>query len=433
MPTPRSRAAAGLVLALALAGCSAPASQTAPASAGTGSTGTGGPATAGATAGSAPAASGSSTASAAAGTPSASAAPDAQPSTGRTPGASGTVPAGTNVTVALTGDLLWHISLLKSVKADAKAAGSAQLYEFDPLFANVAPIIADADVAVCHQEVPIVAKGQRVTGYPAFGAPVQTAAAVKKLGFDLCTTASNHSLDRGIEGVKTTLTALRDAGIVASGTSATQAESTQPRIFTTASGVKVAVVAGAYALNGEHDVPAWQWDYLDAQTMIDRGKQARAAGADLVLAAMHAGIEYQLDPTDEQKRVAEQLTKSGVFDLVYGHHAHQVQPWTKLHGTWVVYGVSNFVGQMRLNTPAADEGIIARFTFTSTPQGTWTVSKAGYVPIYITHATDTTQARLVRVTDPAAAEFAPKSRLATARERTKDAVLALGATGIVEE
>lgn len=337
------------------------------------------------------------------------------------------------VTVALTGDLLWHMSLLKSVRLDAKKMGSKRAEEYGPLMAAVKPILNDVDMAVCHAEVPVVPKGVEVTGYPIFGAPMSTMRVIEDMGFDACTMASNHSLDRGFAMLKHTIDTFEKAGVVTVGTARSAKDAERVSIFTTESGVRIGLVAGSYGSNVGWDTKRpWAVSKLHAPTMIARAKAAREAGADIVIANAHAGIEYQHAPDSQQRELAQKLTASGVIDLVYMHHAHVVQPWEKLNGVWVVYGTSNLVGQMMTSTPHANEGIIARFAFDRDDSGGWKVTKADYVPLFVSHATPTRPARIYHVKKALAEGKGDTERLRVALKRTRKVVHQMGAKGITE-
>lgn len=374
--------------------------------------------------------------------PAATAGPSAPPPPAPTPSAAAQVPPSApqaeqaprrEVTVALTGDLLWHTSLIASVRADAKRFDSEHAEEYGPLFAGVKPILTGADVAICHAEVPVVPKGQPVTGYPSFGAPLSTMRAVTDLGFDLCTTASNHALDRGFENLVHTLKAFDAAGIPTAGTARSAKDAERVAMVTTPQGARVAVVAGTYGLNGTWPSSRpWAVTRADAKTLLARARAAREAGADIVIANAHAGTEYQHAPSADQVRLAKALTASEDVDLVYMHHAHVVQPWQKINGTWVVYGTSNLVGQMRTSIPPSNEGVIARFTFRESAGGAWTAVAADYVPLLVTHATSKVGARVLAVNDALDRGEGDRDRLLTARKRTAKVVRQLGATGITE-
>src|SRR3954452_23019750 len=117
------------------------------------------------------------------------------------------------LTVAASGDLLIHTPVARR----ALALGGGRRYDFAPLFAPVRRVIGGADLALCHMETPLVPGP--VQGYPVFHTPPDLARSVKRVGWDVCSTASNHSLDAGQYGIGTTLRALRRARVRATGTS----------------------------------------------------------------------------------------------------------------------------------------------------------------------------------------------------------------------
>ena len=105
-------------------------------------------------------------------------------------------------------------------------------YDFSGVLAPVASLIGAADLAICHLETPVAPRGGPYRGYPSFAVQPEIVDALAGAGFDDCSTASNHSLDDGTDGLVRTLVALDAAGIGHAGTYRTQAESTTPRIWT---------------------------------------------------------------------------------------------------------------------------------------------------------------------------------------------------------
>jgi poly-gamma-glutamate capsule biosynthesis protein CapA/YwtB (metallophosphatase superfamily) len=154
------------------------------------------------------------------------------------------------LTVAASGDLLVHTPVAQR----ALALGGGRRYDFAPLFAPVRPVIAGADLALCHMETPLVPGP--VQGYPVFHTPPALARSVKRVGWDACSTASNHSLDAGQYGIDSTLHALRRAGVKATGTS----RSARARGRTTmlrANGVRVAFLSYTAVTNGQAVPHPW--------------------------------------------------------------------------------------------------------------------------------------------------------------------------------
>jgi poly-gamma-glutamate synthesis protein (capsule biosynthesis protein) len=94
----------------------------------------------------------------------------------------------------MNGDLLWHDTLWYGARVDARRRGSDG-YDFSTLLAGLRPVIAGADAAICHEEPPLAPVGGPYANYPRFSVPPQVVRAIKQMGYDVCTTASNHSVD----------------------------------------------------------------------------------------------------------------------------------------------------------------------------------------------------------------------------------------------
>jgi len=334
------------------------------------------------------------------------------------------------VTVVMSGDLLWHNLVWESAHADAVRRGLHQPYDFDPMFAAMRPVVRDADLAICHEEVPFASDDQHLSNYPVFAAPPEIARWIGSMGWDACTTDSNHSIDQGVAGLVRTANLLERAGVRHVGTFRSPAERRRPVILTTRQGVRVGIVGGTYSLNG-FMLPAdqrWAVSMWDARNLIAQARAAKAAGADIVLVQYHGGDEYSRLPSDQQVALVRRLTASPAVDLVFAEHAHVVQPITRVNGKWVVYGMGNMVAQSDTRYPRAYEGITVRFTFREAGHG-FRVSRAEYIPTAWNSTSTGGPIRIQRV-DAALAEGAPdRARLLEARRMPRLAVNGLDKPG----
>ena len=234
-------------------------------------------------------------------------------------------------TVVSSGDILLHERTWNQARRDS----STGAMNFDPQFADVKPLFASADLALCHLETPIAKKGTGYRGYPAFNVPPQIIGTIRRLGFDMCGTASNHSFDAGSAGIKRTLDALDAAGIKHTGSARTAAESTVPLVMTVQTDggpVKVGIIAFTYGFNGIAYPSGHRWaaNKINATRIIAAARAARAAGAEIVIAKLHWGSEYTARPNLYQRRLTATLARSGVIDLIDGAHSHSVQPIQKV-------------------------------------------------------------------------------------------------------
>ncbi|MDK3258421.1 CapA family protein [Blastococcus capsensis] len=292
------------------------------------------------------------------------------------------------VTLVATGDVLIHQDGALTAGAAVEGGG----YDFENVFAPVAPMIRAADLAICHLETPVAAPGGPFRGYPRFVAQPQIVAALAGAGYDLCSTASNHSLDDGFDGLTRTLDVLEAAGVAHTGTHRSEQESLEPTIVD-AGGVRVGHVAGTFSLNGIPlpDGQPWAVDVVevpDVEPMRAAAARARAAGAEIVVASLHCCAEYDHDPTRAQEQAARTLLASPDVDLVLGHHAHVVQPFEEIDGEWIAYGLGNHLAEQATLGYATEESVMARFTFTRDSDGRFTVSEVEAVPLLIDRRAD---------------------------------------------
>jgi poly-gamma-glutamate synthesis protein (capsule biosynthesis protein) len=279
------------------------------------------------------------------------------------------------------GDILIHPELTAQAAADGAATGTR---DFRPLLAGVQPAVAAADLAICHMEVPLAGPDGPFTGWPAFGAPPEIATALAATGYDECSTASNHAMDRGSAGVRGTLDALDAARIGHTGSARSAEEARTPRIVDV-DGIRVGHVSFTVGLDAPAAGPAapsWLVNDLTADGVLTAARAAKAAGADVVIASLHWGNEFQPEPTAEQQALARRLLADDAVDLIIGH-AHAVQPFEQIGGKWVAYGLGNALARHAEPLGTTEEGVLARFRFARGEQGRWRVDRVDYLPTLI--------------------------------------------------
>jgi poly-gamma-glutamate capsule biosynthesis protein CapA/YwtB (metallophosphatase superfamily) len=284
-------------------------------------------------------------------------------------------------TLVATGDVLLHPTLWDQAGADAAAAGRAGL-DFGPMLAALRPLVSGADVAICHLETPVAPQGGPYSGYPSFSVPPEITRALSATGYDACTTASNHTYDRGAEGVDRTLDALDVAGMDHAGSARTPEEAAATTLLELRDGVDVALVSYTFGFNGipAPDGETWRSNLIDEARILTDAGIARQRGAEVVVVALHWGDEYRHETNGQQDDLGPRLIRSPDIDLLLGHHAHVVQPVEPIDGEWVVYGMGNLVSDHASQSPERQEGLLVRFAFTETPSG-WRTTAAEFTPL----------------------------------------------------
>jgi poly-gamma-glutamate capsule biosynthesis protein CapA/YwtB (metallophosphatase superfamily) len=279
--------------------------------------------------------------------------------------------------IVASGDLLVHAPVWQ---AASKPGGG---YDFRPLFAAVRPIVSRAALALCHVETPMGAGAP--SGYPVFNSPRELARAIAWTGWDACSTASNHSVDKGQYGIGTTLQALDRAHVKHAGTARTRAESRRILILPV-HGLRIALLSYTYGTNGVPMPYPWSVNLVSTTQVVADARRARKHGADFVIANFHWGTEYVHEPNLQQRGLARYLLRKRVVDLIVGQHVHVVQPIRRVAGRFVVYGEGNLISaQDAACCPAeSQDGLIAVIHVRAAGR-TARVTGVDYVPTYVEH------------------------------------------------
>lgn len=277
------------------------------------------------------------------------------------------------------GDVLTHVPVNQS-------ATSGGVLDYSPLMAGIDPYVAGADLAICHLEVPVAPEGQSPSGYPMFAAPAELVRDIAEAGWDGCSQASNHSVDRKFAGVVTTLDYFDAYRLGFAGTARTAEEAAKVQLYSVREGsrvIKVANISFTYGLNGLPMPSEAPWavnvfnaNAADAAPIIAAAQEARAQGADVVVASVHCCVEYQTAPTAAQRSLVEQIAASGTVDLYVGHHAHVPQPIELLpggpqgEGMWAAFGLGNYISNQDTQCCAAqtNSGVLLTATFSVDPE-----------------------------------------------------------------
>ena len=287
------------------------------------------------------------------------------------------------ITIAFSGEDLATGGTWPQAKRNAGGHG----YDFGPMLGQLRPLLGSVDLAICHLETPLAGPGVRLSEYPRFAVPPQLADAIEAAGYDGCSTASNHSLDRGAAGIRTTLARLDAVELGHTGTARSARERGRTTTYAVG-GVTIAHLSFTASFNGLRPAEPWQANRLDPARILKDARLARHRGADIVVVSLHWGEEFRHDPTAYQRDVAERLLRGDAIDLIVGHHAHVVQPIRRVEGNWVAYGMGNSFSGMRdeLSHAHVQDGFVLVAVFERGPRG-WHVEKVRFAPTWVVPGT----------------------------------------------
>jgi poly-gamma-glutamate synthesis protein (capsule biosynthesis protein) len=163
----------------------------------------------------------------------------------------------------------------------------------------------------------------------------------KYKGYDVLSTANNHTLDLGADGVLSTIDFLQEKNIEYCGT-ANSAAARERISMIERKGIKIAFLAYTFSLN-KHALPhdqLWLCNHLDLNkedadisSIVADAARARAQGADIIVAAMHMGCAYQVYPNMHTVHNMHRICKQANIDIVLGGHPHNMQPLEILEST----------------------------------------------------------------------------------------------------
>jgi len=261
-------------------------------------------------------------------------------------------PRTVRLTVGVSGDLLPHLPLVDR----ALQLGGGRGYDFAPMFRRIRPWVRRNDLSLCHVETPLVPGPPR--GYPVFGSPPALARAIHATGWDACSTASNHTVDRGQAGVASTLRALDRAGVRHTGSYRSDRGQRRALILRR-KGVRIAFLSYTVSTNGIPPPHPWSVNVADRDRIVRDARRARRTGARVVLVNLHWGTEYRHEPDPQQLALARRLAGARAITAVFGQHAHVVQPIRRVRERWLVFGAGNLLSNQ--TSPAAtQDGMLVR-------------------------------------------------------------------------
>ena len=314
-------------------------------------------------------------------------------------------------TIVAVGDIMvhrWQMQRALNIKDST--------YDFSHSFKYVKSILEDADFAVGNLETTFAGKNHGrnndIYGYscfPYFNAPEAMADELKNAGFDLFSTANNHSLDSKLSGLYTTLDILDSVGLYHVGTYRSKEESDSLSIISI-NDIKVGFIGCTQSLNGNRLKKSDNFsvdefvkqDSAKIAILCEKIRKMKRKKADVVIAIVHFGSEYQLTPNRRQKQIAKAFAEAGA-DVILGSHPHilqNIEKYTiykegKEKNVIVAYSLGNFISsQIQRDSLLKDIGAILKFRLKKSQKGIsidqlsvlptytyWTRQEIGVVPL----------------------------------------------------
>ncbi|MBR4150005.1 MAG: CapA family protein [Firmicutes bacterium] len=286
------------------------------------------------------------------------------------------------ISLRCAGDIMGHLSQIEG--AYVKETDS---YDFKPVFSLIKPYMQDCDI--CMANIETTFKGSKPwQGYPGFNSPDELLYDIVDTGIKVALLSNNHMFDTRITGLLRGHEMFREAGVMTAGA---QKDGEENYTIIEINNVKLGIIAYTYETsmyNGLHTVngiaiPADDYDNMngfgyqnydaDLAKIKDTIDRCKAAGAQVIVAYMHWGEEYQNSANNWQKRIAQDLADNGA-DMIIASHPHVVQEIDEinvardghLHKIPVFYSIGNFVSNQRqetLSNKYTENGLLACVDF----------------------------------------------------------------------
>ncbi len=212
--------------------------------------------------------------------------------------------------------------------------------DIDALFEDTLSLFEGNDINFVNVECALTDSDKEIRKFgPGLKAAVKTAKVLKTIGVNYCSLANNHIFDYGIKGIRDTMKALDENGIVYTGFGDTYQDS-RKNLIIEKDGEKVCFVAVceheySYALPDR--MGARPYDEYDT---IDDIREAKAM-CDRVIVIYHGGKEQSRYPSPRLRKICHAMVKNGA-DVVLCQHSHCIGCYEKVGQSHVLYGQGNF-------------------------------------------------------------------------------------------
>lgn len=264
-------------------------------------------------------------------------------------------------TILAAGDVMFHTPQIRG--AYDSQSGT---YDFNDNFSLVKKYIESADLALVNFETVTAGSERGFHGYPNFNSPAESLEALSNTGFDILSTANNHSLDQGKVGLVSTIEALNSYGLKNIGT---YNEPSDKILIENVNDINVGLLSYTYGCNGmEYTLTEEELNNMINMIDEDRIKsdieKSVEMGSDLVVVFIHWGNEYQREPSEEQMELGRKMVEWGA-NIVFGSHPHVIQKSEIIEhngkDNFIIYSLGNFISNQRretINNKYTEDGIM---------------------------------------------------------------------------
>lgn len=290
-------------------------------------------------------------------------------------------------TILAAGDVMFHSPQIRGAYDETTGT-----YDFKENFKYIKKYVDSADLALANFETTTAGEERGFQGYPNFNSPEESIEALKDSGFDILSTANNHTLDQGKDGLLKTIDTIKKYDLKNVGT---YKEPEQHILIEKVNDIDIGILSYTYGCNGmEHTLTDEELKYM--VNIIDEDKikndiyKIKEKGADLVIMFIHWGNEYEMEPNEEQIELGKKMTEWGV-DIVFGSHPHVIQKSEIIQSNgedkFIIYSLGNFLSNQRresINNKYTEDGVMVNIEVEKDFSNNKTIIKnVEYIPTWV--------------------------------------------------
>lgn len=291
----------------------------------------------------------------------------------------------TAIELLAVGDVMVHMPQVESAR-------TGETYDFTPVYQHVKSYIENADLSLANLET-VTVEERPFSGYPNFNSPIEKIEALAQSGFDVISTANNHSADQGRIGIIETINAIEENGMNYIGTS--KEPSPEPLIVDV-EGIEIGVLSYTFALNGvgsqllTSDELSYMVNFIDEESIQEDIAFLKDQEVDLIVSYVHWGEEYHREPSESQQTLGRNMANWGV-DIVLGSHPHVLQKSEiiEIDGKdhFIIYSMGNFISNQReitMGNAYAEDGVMVNIHIEKDLDSNETIIKEiEYIPTWV--------------------------------------------------
>ncbi len=285
------------------------------------------------------------------------------------------------------GDIMFH-----SPQYRAAFNKETLSYDFTPNFRHIKKYVEEAHIAIGNFETVTAGEDVGFSGFPRFNTPKESLLALKETGFDILSTANNHCLDQGKNGIFKTIDNISEYKMKNIGT---YKEPNDNMLIEEIEDIKIGFLSYTYGLNGmDFTLTAEELSYMvnkiDEEKIKQDIEKLKSSDVDLIAVFIHWGNEYQREPSNYQIELGSKMVEWGA-NIILGSHPHVIQKSQIIEkdgkDNFIIYSMGNFLSNQRketMNNSYTEDGVMVNLEiekdFTS---GETKIKNIEYIPTWV--------------------------------------------------